>query len=155
MGWRMKVWIWYSFSCSLKACLVCLFMQQLLSCRYPFKWYINGCFAISMPLSTCPSPCKWFLWTYSKQAVVKCSHLSRILSQYLRTVPMDRTSKLAMNSLTPLTVVIQLLPVLWMVGGNAVIVHVVMSYGAMSQMEGVSLQCLNSVVKVWLYLWLP
>ena len=66
----MKVWIWYLFSCSLKACLVCLFMQQLLSCQYPLKWYINGCFAISMPLSTCPSPCKWFLWTYSKQAVV-------------------------------------------------------------------------------------
>ena len=60
---------------------------------------------------------------------------------------MDRTLKLAMNSLTPLTVVLTLLPVLWMVG-NAVIVHVVMSYRAMSQIEGVSLQCLSLVVTV-------
>ena len=154
---RMKMWMWYFFSYTIKTSVFffCFFffffflMQQLLSYQYPFEKYINGCFAISMPLSTYPCPCKWFIWTYSKQAVVRCSHLSRILWWYLRTVPMDRTSVLAMNSPTPLTVVLTLLPVLW-VGENAVMAHASMSYGAMLQMKGVSLQYLNSVVTVWL-----
>ena len=60
---------------------------------------------------------------------------------------MDRTSELAMNSPTPLTVVIPLLPVLRM-GENAVMAHASMSYGAMLQVEGVSLQYLISVVTV-------
>ena len=72
----------------------------------------------------------------------------------MRNVLMDRTSMLAMNSPTPLPLVLSLLPVLWM-GQNVVMEHVTMSYRTTLQTADVGLQCLSSVVKVWLCLWLP
>ena len=60
---------------------------------------------------------------------------------------MDRTSKLAMNSLTLLTVVLTLLPVLWM-GENAVMAHAAMSYTTTLQTEGVSRQYPNPVINL-------
>ena len=69
----------------------------------------------------------------------------RTMLQFLKTVPMDGTSELTMNSRTLLTLVLTLLPVLWM-GLNAVMEHV----RATLQTAGVSLECLDSVVKMWL-----
>ena len=74
-------------------------------------------------------------------------HSSRAISQFLRSVPMDRISELAMNSLILVTQVLSTLPVLLM-GQHAVMVHVAMSYRATPQTADVSLQCLRSVVKV-------
>ena len=52
-----------------------------------------------------------------------------------------------MNSPILLTLVLPLLPVLWM-AQNAVMAHATMCYGTTLQTAGVSLQCLNLVVKV-------
>ena len=79
-------------------------------------------------------------------------HLSRGQWQLQKAVQMDRTS--AMNSAIPLTLELTLLLVLWM-EQNAVMAHATMSYRTILPTAGVSLQCLSSVVKVWLCLWLP
>ena len=82
-----------------------------------------------------------------KQYIVMDVHSSRAISQFLRNVPMDRISELAMNSLILVTQVLSILPVLLM-GQHAVMVHVAMSYRPILQTADVSLQCLSSVVKV-------
>ena len=73
-------------------------------------------------------------------------HSSRTIRQFLRSVPMDRTSELAMNSPILVTLVLSILPVLWM-GQSAVVVYATMSYRATLKTADVSRQCLNSVVK--------
>jgi len=78
----------------------------------------------------------------------------RTLWQYLKTVPMGRISQPATNWPMPQTLVLSILPVLWTVQ-TAVMEHATMSYRTTLQTADVSLQCLNSAVKMWLCLWLP
>ena len=106
--------------------------------------------------SKCPSPqgCV-FSGAYTLYVCPECNrvdhHSSRIVLQFPRAAPVDRT--LAMKSSTLLPLVLSILPVSWM-GQNAVMVYAAMSYRAMLWIAGVSLQCLSSVVKVWPFLWL-
>jgi len=67
--------------------------------------------------------------------------------RFLNTVPMEGTSELAMNFPITLPLVVSLLLVLWM-GQNILMADSAMSYRTTLQTAAVSLQSLNSVVKM-------
>ena len=100
---------------------------------------------------TCFCELTLYMYKYMSECNHAHHHSSRIVLQFPRAVPMDRTP--AMKSFTPLPLILWTLPVFWM-GQNAVMTYASMSYRATVQTAGVSLQCPNSVVKVWLFLWL-
>jgi len=83
-----------------------------------------------------------------------CPHPSRALWVCLQTAQMDKTLELAMKSPITIVLVLPSLPVLW-IGQTAAIVYATMNYKTTPQTADANLQCINSLVKVWLWLWLP
>ena len=84
-----------------------------------------------------------------------CPHPSRTLWVCLQTAQMDRTLELAMKSPITVALVLPSLPVLW-IGQTVAMVYATMNYKTTTpQTADANLQCINSLVKVWLWLWLP
>jgi len=83
-----------------------------------------------------------------------CPYPSRTLWVCLQTAQMDKTLELAMKSPITVALVLPSLPVLW-IGQTAAMVYATMNYKTTPQTADVNLQCINSLVKVWLWLWRP